>query len=55
MTDTEEYLALICDFAILKLDEAQKDVKLPTKLKLPLLDAEEALRKVQLLILQKHD
>lgn len=52
MTDTEEYLALICDFAILKLDEAQKDTTFPARLRAPILDAEVALRKIQLLILQ---
>ncbi len=52
MTDLEEYLSLIVDFVIPKLDEAQKDATLPARLRLPLLDAEVALRKVQLLIQQ---
>lgn len=54
MTDLEEYLALICDFVIPKLDEAQKDATLSPRLRIPLLDAEVALRKVQLLIQQNR-
>jgi hypothetical protein len=54
MTDPEEYLAVIFDFIIPKLDFAQKDSTLPARLKAPLLDAEVALRKVQLLIQQKQ-
>lgn len=52
MTDTEEFLALILDYVIPKLDEAQKDTTLPARLRAPILDAEVALRKIQLLILQ---
>ena len=52
MTKPEQYLSLICDFVIPKLDEAQKDVTLSSRLRLPLLDAGVAMRKVQLLIQQ---